>query len=50
MEVIQVVKRFGLCGGMEEYVFRLTEELYNRGVKIIILCETQVSTSIKTLK
>lgn len=50
MEVIQVVKRFGLCGGMEEYVFRLTEELYNRGVKIIILCETQVSNINKNIE
>ena len=43
MEVIQVVKRFGLCGGMEEYVFRLTEELSKMGVKVKVLCEVQIT-------
>ena len=43
MQVIQVVKRFGLCGGMEEYVFRLTEELSTMGVKVKVLCEIQIT-------
>ena len=45
MEVIQVVKRFGLCGGMEEYVFRLTEELSKIGVKVKVLCEIQLTST-----
>lgn len=45
MEVTQVVKRFGLCGGMEEYVFRLTEELSKMGVKVRVLCETQLTST-----
>ena len=43
MKVIQVVKRFGLCGGMEEYAFRLTEELSKMGVKVKVLCEVQIT-------
>lgn len=43
MQVIQVVKRFGLCGGMEEYVFRLTEKLSTMGVKVKVLCEIQIT-------
>ena len=43
MQVIQVVKRFGLCGGMEEYVFRLTEKLSKMGVKVKVLCEIQIT-------
>jgi len=43
MKVVQVVKRFGLCGGMEEYAFRLTEELSKMGIKVKVLCEVQVT-------
>ena len=43
MEVIQVVKRFGLCGGMEEYVFRLSHELNRLGVHVRVLCEVQLT-------
>ena len=45
MKVIKVVKRFGLCGGMEEYVFRLTEELSKIGVKVKVLCEIQLTST-----
>ena len=45
MNVIQVVKRFGQCGGMEEYVFQLSKELCNMGLSVKILCETQVGLS-----
>ena len=45
MNIIQVVKRFGLCGGMEEYVFQLSKELCNLGLSVKILCETQVGLS-----
>lgn len=45
MEVIQVVKRFGLCGGMEEYAFRLTEKLSKMGIKVKVLCEVQLTST-----
>ena len=43
MEVIQVVKCFGLCGGMEEYVFRLSHELNRLGFHVRVLCEIQLT-------
>ena len=43
IEIIQVVKRFGLCGGMEEYVCRLAVELSNLGANVTILCENKVN-------
>ena len=42
MEVVQVVKRFGLCGGMEEYAYRLTCELSRIGVKVNVVCEEKI--------
>ena len=42
-QVVQVVKRFGLCGGMEEYVFQLSKELKLAGVNILVLCEEKVA-------
>ena len=42
-QIVQVVKRFGLCGGMEEYVFQLSYELKSAGVNIVVLCEEKVS-------
>ena len=39
MQVVQVVKRFGPVGGMEEYVFRLSKELSNAGLRVTVLCE-----------
>ena len=42
-QVVQVVKRFGLCGGMEEYVFRLSENLISLGRKVFVLCEEKVN-------
>jgi UDP-glucose:(heptosyl)LPS alpha-1,3-glucosyltransferase len=41
--IIQVVKRFGLCGGMEEYVFRLAESLTCLGYNVLVLCEEKVN-------
>jgi UDP-glucose:(heptosyl)LPS alpha-1,3-glucosyltransferase len=46
LKVIQVVKRFGLCGGMEEYVFHLTEELSKLGVTVKVLCEVQLTKTL----
>jgi len=42
VKVVQVVKRFGLCGGMEEYAYRLTNELSSLGVKVHVVCEQKV--------
>ena len=42
MEVVQVVKRFGLCGGMEEYAYRITCELSRIGVKVYVVCEEMI--------
>ena len=42
-QIVQVVKRFGLCGGMEEYVYQLSKELKSAGQNILILCEEKVS-------
>jgi UDP-glucose:(heptosyl)LPS alpha-1,3-glucosyltransferase len=42
-QIVQVVKRFGLCGGMEEYVFQLSKELKSAGLNIVVLCEQKVS-------
>ena len=42
MEVVQVVKRFGLCGGMEEYAYRITCELSRIGVKVYVVCEEKI--------
>ena len=42
-QVVQVVKRFGLCGGMEEYVFRLAESLNSLGYNVLVLCEEKVN-------
>jgi len=39
MQIVQIVKRFGLVGGMEEYVFRLSAELSKLGYDIVVICE-----------
>ena len=43
MEIVQVVKKFGLCGGMEEYAYRLTNELWNQGIKVKVVCEEKIN-------
>ena len=45
-KIIQVVKRFGLCGGMEEYVFRLAESLTSLGYNVLVLCEEKVNLPV----
>ena len=42
-QIVQVVKRFGPCGGMEEYVFQLSKELVSAGLNVLVLCEKKVS-------
>lgn len=48
MKILLIVKRFGLCGGMEEYVYRLSHELIERNVPVSVLCE-KIMTSPKNL-
>ena len=44
MQIVQIVKRFGPVGGMEEYVFLLSTELSKLGYEVIVLCETSFTT------
>ena len=44
MQIVQIVKRFGLVGGMEEYVFRLSAELSKLGYDIVVICEKSFAT------
>ena len=39
MKVVQVVRRFGECGGMESYVWNLARELSRIGITVQIVCE-----------
>jgi UDP-glucose:(heptosyl)LPS alpha-1,3-glucosyltransferase len=45
LQIVQIVKNFGLSGGMEEYAFRLTEELSSAGLDVVVLCEKQHTDS-----
>ena len=40
LRVLHIVRRFGPVGGMERYVWRLTHELADLGVKVEVLCES----------
>lgn len=48
MKVIQVVKRFGICGGMEEYAYRLSHELKKLGIDVTVVCERKVNDPFST--
>lgn len=37
--IVQIVKRFGQVGGMESYVWRLTQGLCERGLSVSVICE-----------
>jgi len=39
MKLVQVVRRYGPVGGMERYVWELTQELRNLGHEVLVLCE-----------
>ena len=47
MQVVQIVKRFGPVGGMEEYAYRLTQELFKLGFRITVLCEINCSNDYR---
>ena len=42
-KVIILVRRFGLVGGMEEYVYQLAIELIKNGIEVIIVCEKSIT-------
>lgn len=42
-KVIILVRRYGIVGGMEEYVYQLANELSKNGIEIIILCEQSLT-------
>ena len=46
MQVVQIVRRFGPVGGMEEYVFQLSKELSNLGCEVTVLCEKSFATDV----
>ena len=48
MKVIQVVKRYGICGGMEEYAYRLVHELKSLGIDVSVLCETKINDPLNS--
>ena len=48
MKVIQVVKRYGICGGMEEYAYRLSNELYKLGIDVSVLCQQIVNNPLNS--
>lgn len=37
--IVQIVRRFGPVGGMETYVWRLTDGLSKRGLSVSVICE-----------
>jgi UDP-glucose:(heptosyl)LPS alpha-1,3-glucosyltransferase len=43
LNIVQIVKKFGPVGGMEEYAYRLTQELFKLGLRITVLCEKNYS-------
>lgn len=50
LHIVQIVKKFGLTGGMEEYVYRLTEELFKIDCQVTVLCEKKYSKTTKGIK
>jgi UDP-glucose:(heptosyl)LPS alpha-1,3-glucosyltransferase len=48
LKVIQVVKRYGICGGMEEYAYRLSNELSKLGIDISVVCERKINDPLNT--
>ena len=54
MRIVQVVRRFGACGGMEEYAYQLSFELKKLGVDVKVVCEkvsnAQLGSNIETIE
>ena len=47
MKIVQLVKRFGPVGGMEEYVWRLTRALSGCGIAVTVVCEESGQNSVE---
>jgi UDP-glucose:(heptosyl)LPS alpha-1,3-glucosyltransferase len=47
LNIVQIVKKFGPVGGMEEYAYRLTQELFKLGFRITVLCERNYSNDYR---
>ncbi|MDG2212316.1 MAG: glycosyltransferase family 4 protein [Verrucomicrobiota bacterium] len=47
MKIIQLVKRFGPVGGMEEYVWQLTKALSRCGMTVTVVCEESIQKSVE---
>jgi len=47
LNIVQIVKKFGPVGGMEEYAYRLTQELFRLGFGMTVLCERNYSNDYK---
>ncbi len=39
MQIVQIVKRYGPVGGMEEYAYQLSIELSKMGHEVVVICE-----------
>jgi len=50
MQVVQIVKKYGPVGGMEEYVYQLAKELPKLGIEVIVLCEKSSVPSTADVK
>jgi len=43
LSIVQIVRRFGPVGGMESYVWHLSQELVRLGCSVTVLCENNES-------
>jgi len=50
MHVVQVVRRFGPVGGMESYVWHLSQELVRLGCRVTVICEERFSDDISGIR
>jgi glycosyltransferase involved in cell wall biosynthesis len=50
MQVVQIVKKFGPVGGMEDYVFRFSVALFKSGCNISVLCEENHSREMEEIE
>ena len=53
MRIVQAVRNFGLVGGMEEYVWYLTNCLAQKGFPICVVCESiknEISEGVQTYR
>ncbi len=45
MQLVHVARRYGPVGGMERYVWELTNHLHQLGFDVVVLCETNLSNT-----